>query len=309
MQFGEYLRSCRLGCELTQEELVSEIYQYDIEHFENLEVSTISKWECNSTHPSPSRQLSLLKFFQKKTGLAFPHFPQYTIEELESHISNVAMQNLLGNAKEVVLNFPSTSIKLEDLHVRKISEIETINKILDINLKLNVEFNYGLSKLSFEHFKSWAECPHNIFYVCELNEQFFGLLFTLRLKPDIFTKLINFEMMEKDIRVEDFASHNEIGSDYFLSFIAMNEKVASLLFIEYYAQLIAHQENILEVGGMTMVEDAKKLISNMCIASHKKRKRTAEDGENILQESYRANMHDFLACEQVIRMLFSKEKA
>ena len=80
--------------------------------------------------------------------------------------------------------------------------------------------------------------------MCEFNDQFFGLLFTLRLKPDIFSKLVNFEMEESDIDIDDFASSEEMGSDYFLSFIALNDDVASLLFIKYYAQLIANQKNI-----------------------------------------------------------------
>ena len=65
MYFGDYLKLCRNSSTLTQEELVSELYEHDIDHFEHLEATTVSKWERNFPLPSTKRQISIIKYFQK----------------------------------------------------------------------------------------------------------------------------------------------------------------------------------------------------------------------------------------------------
>ena len=306
LQFGEYLKSCRLGLELTQEEFVVELFMHDITHFENLEPTTISKWEHGHPQPSTTRKLSILKYFQKKTGMALPFFSDYSTKTIEKMISQECMMNFLGNSKQVVLNFPSYAF-VDDLSIQRLSELKNIDRIIDINMDVNNEFNYGKSGLSTEHFKRWVQFPDNIFIMCEQHGQFYGLLFTLRVKPDIFEKLINFEMKEADIASEHFATINEPGADFFLSFIALNKEVASLLFTSYYAQLITNQKNIVSVGGMTMVDDARKLIENMCIKPYKEKQITTKNNQKVKLITYKSSLKDFMACEGVIKMLFTKE--
>jgi len=65
-------------------------------------------------------------------------------------------------------------------------------------------------------------------------QQFSGMLFTLRLKPKIFNKLMNGEMQKKDISEENFASFDEMESNFIFVFFAMNKNVSSLLFIQFY---------------------------------------------------------------------------
>ena len=70
-------------------------------------------------------------------------------------------------------------------------------------------------------------------------------------------------MKKNDITADDFASSDEEGSSLMLSFFAMNDKTATLLFIRYYAHLIANQKTIDEIGGITIQDEAKKIINNM----------------------------------------------
>ncbi len=304
MQFNEYLKSCRVNCALTQEQLTQELYLYDIDNFEGLETTTISKWERGVTKPKVTRQLSILKYFQEKTDTALPCFDKYSVFEAEELICRIGMKNLLGKSKEVVLNFPSSMIGANDLHILELRNTDMIDRIIKMNVGLDKDFNHGFTELEFRHFKEWALYPDNSFFMCEYQNQFFGLLFTVRVKPKIFDKLISFEMEEKDLTTGDFASFDELGSNYFLSFFAMNEKASSLLFIRYYAHLIANQRMILDVGGATMVNDAKKLIENMCLSRQVNKK--IEEG--IKLQTYRETLPNFIACEGVLKMLFAKQE-
>jgi hypothetical protein len=180
---------------------------------------------------------------------------------------------------------------------------ENFDKYIAINVDLDRGFTHDYSQLDFERFKSWASNPVNSFYVCEYKEQFFGLLFTLRVKPEIFDRLMKFEIDEKALTNDDFARFDEKGSNYLLSFFAMNDKAATLLFIRYYAHLIANQNVIEEVGTASMMEDAKKLIGKMQL--HTCKRKTVSD--DLIIESFRASLSTFLAHDRVLKMLLSKQ--
>jgi len=111
------------------------------------------------------------------------------------------------------------------------------------------------------------------------------------------------DIQEKDIEESDFATLEEKGSNYVFSFFAMNEKVSSMLFIRYYAHLIAHQKVIEEVGIATMMSDATKLIESLNLQ---------QDSQLLLKEdlvlkTYRATLADFIASENVLKMILSKQ--
>ena len=303
MHFSEYLKSCREHNQLTQEQLVSDLYSYDIESFEGLDTSTLSKWERSITKPKLSKQVNILKYFQEKTGVALPCWGNYTVTETEELICKVGMQNLLGKSKELVLNFPSKMIGAGDLIVSQLRNSEMIDKVIDINIDLDRGFNHKFTELFPVHFKEWALHPSNSFFVCEYKNSFFGLLFTLRLKPDTFNKIMDLKIREKDLTIDDFASFDEMGSNYVISFFSMNEKAASILFIRYYAHLIANQKVIAEVGVATMMEDAKKMIDSLNLKYYASTPIT----ESLELQTYREILPNFLACEKVVKMILSKQ--
>ena len=304
MHFNEYLKQCREQNNLTQEQLTHDLYSFDIDNFEGLSEGTIGKWERGITKPKASKQVSVIRYFQEITGNALPCWDNYTVEEAEEMICKVGMKNLLGKSKELVLNFPSAMIGADDLNAYQLRNSEMIDKIINVNMDLDKDFNQDYTGLQPAQLKEWALNPCHSFYVCEYNDQFFGLLFVLRLKPESFERIMNFEIGERDLTADDFAPLDELGCSYMLSFFAMNEKAASMLFIRYYAHLIANQKVIAEVGVATMMEDAKKLLSNMNLSRHEDK---PIDEEKILQ-TYRETLSNFLACEYVVKMILSKQE-
>ena len=303
MQFNQYLRSCREHSKLTQEELVHSLYSHNIDDFGGLDTTTLSKWERGVTKPKIRKQVSIIKYFQERTNIALPCWESYSVNETEELICKVGMKNLLGKSKELVLNFPDKMIAAGDLKVHQLRNSEMIDKIIDINIDLDKGFNHKFAELLPEHFKAWALHPSNSFFVCEYKDQFFGLLFTLRLKPASFEKIMRFKIREKDLTVDDLASFDETGSNYIISFFAMNEKAASMLFIRYYAHLIANQKVIEEVGVATMMEDAKKIIGSLNLKYYAG---TMLSEEQELQ-TYRETLPRFLLSEKVIKMILSKQ--
>ena len=303
LQFSQYLRTCRRHSKVTQEQLVQALYVYDTENFEALNMSILSKWERGVIQPKLAKQVSIVKYFQERTGSALPCFDNYTVEKAETLFCEAGMKNLLGKSKKLVLDFPSSIIGADDLMVYHVRNSENFDKYIAINVNLDKDFNHDYGDLDFERFKHWASNPVNSFYICEYKGQFFGLLFTLRVKPDVFDKLMKFEMDEKELTHNDFALFDEMGSNYMLSFFAMNEKAATLLFIRYYAHLIANQNVIEEVGAASMMEDAKKLIAHMHLEPYTQKNLP----ENLTLQSYRATLPDFLAHKRVLKMLLSKQ--
>lgn len=303
MNFNQYLKLCRDESHFTQEKLVEELYNYDIDSFHGLDTNTLSKWERGVTKPRLGKQVKILKYFQKQTGLAFPYLEQSSTHEVEEMICEIGMQNLLGKNKKIILDFPSNTIGTEDLQVQQLRNSDMLEKVLEINLNIDKDFNHDLTHLEFEDFKKWALHPSNVFYLCEYKEQFFGLLFTLRLKPEIFERIMSFKMTKKDITSEHFASYSEEGTSYVVSFFAMNEKAASMIFIRYYAYLIANQNVITSIGVAAMQKDSQKLIKKMnlhfCM-------RHAFD-ETLAVQTYRESLANFLASENVIKMILSTQ--
>jgi transcriptional regulator with XRE-family HTH domain len=303
MYFSEYLKTCRESTKLTQEELAERLYGFDTQLFGGLDTGTISKWERAIVQPKLSKQASLIRFFQSLSGIALPCWDHYDADETEAMICQVGMQNLLGRSKELVLNFPSNIMGVDDLKIYQLHDSDMIDKIIDINIDLDKGFNHHLTQLEASHFKAWALNYANTFYYCEYKGQFFGLLFTLRLKPASFGKLMNLELLEQDLSSQDFASTDETGCNYIISFFALNDKAGALLFIRYYAHLIAKQKSIQEIGVAAISEDAKKLIQKMSLPPYASK--LLDNGVEL--QSYRETLANFLTSESIIRLILSKQ--
>jgi len=162
--------------------------------------------------------------------------------------------------------------------------------------------NHPFSQLSIEQFESWSKHPSNLFLACEYKDGFVGLFFSVRLKQDIFDKLMHFEMKKSEIREEDFVTSDDVGSDFLLSFYAINHKVAMMLFVRHYAYLIANQKNIMEIGVITALDEVKKTVHNMNLEFDKSK--VLE--KDITLDAYRQKLDKVLATEYVVKMLFSE---
>jgi transcriptional regulator with XRE-family HTH domain len=304
LHFNEYLRSCREEFNLTQEELVSQLYSHDIDLFGGLDTGTLSKWERSIVQPKIAKQVSLIKYFQKLSGIALPCWSHLTISEAEESICQAGMKNLIGKNKVYICNFPSNIIQMDELKIFNLRHSKQIDTLLELNMNIHKEFNHPSTRISIEQFKTWALHPSNSFYVCEYKGTSLGYFFSLRLKPEVFDKLLNFEMRKDEITTDDFASYDEMGTSFMLSFFSISNKSAVALFIRYYAHLIANQSNIQEIGGITKMDEAKKFGNRMNLILHKSM--TTEDGTVI--ESYRQDIYNVLASENVIKMLLTKQE-
>lgn len=303
MHFNEYLKSCREHSHLTQEQLVHDLYSYDIESFEGLDTSTVSKWERSITKPPPSKQVNIIKYFQKLTGVALPCWDTYTINETAELICKAGMRNLIGKSKTHIYNYPSEMMSVDDIHIYPLRTFERMDVLIDMHMYLHQSLNHESLQLSKEQFKEWALHPSSLFLACEHKDTFIGLSFTTKVKPEIFDKVLNFEMKRSEITTDDFAAFDEVGSSLMLGFFALNEKAAILLFIRYYAYLIANQKYIADIGAVVNSEDAIKLVSNMNLAYYNSR--ITDDKVSI--KAYRQTLFNALASEPVVKMILSKQ--
>jgi transcriptional regulator with XRE-family HTH domain len=302
MKFNTYLKSCREHNTLTQEELVHQLYSYDIDLFEGLDTSTLSKWERGVTHPKAAKQVSIIKYFQKMSGLALPCWDGYSVQEAEDLICQIGVQNLLGRSKKLVLCFPSKLMQLDDLKVYPVRHAQRMETLLDLNMDIHFETTHPYAQISLDQFRTWALHPSNLFLACEYKNGFLGLFFSIRLKPEIFEKIMSFEMKKSDITIDDFATFDEMGSNFMLSFFALNEKAAIMLGIRYYAHLIANQTRIKEIGAITILNEVKKLVHNMNLEKYQSK----ISDDTVELESYRQTLSNVLVSENAVKMLFSK---
>jgi hypothetical protein len=292
---------------MTQEELVAALYAFDEETFKSLDTVTLSRWERDNTKPNTPKQLAIIKYFQDYTGEALSCWHEYSVEEVEDLICSVGVKNLFSKSKELILNFPSSMMQVDDLKVYPIQDIKKAHPLFELNMDLHLSHNHQFSELTIEKFEAWARQPSSLFLACEYKESFVGLFFSIKLKTEVFDKVMNFEMKYSEIEQSDFASQDELGSDLLLSFYAINQEVAKMLFVRHFAYLIANQKILLDIGVTTRTDEVKKIVTNMNLGLFKEIKiKDIRADKEIVVESYRESLHKVLATEYVTKMIFSE---
>ena len=303
MHFNEYLKSCREKNNLTQEQLVHDLYSHNIDLFAALDTGTLGKWERSITKPKAAKQVSIIKYFQGITGIVLPCWDTYSTDEAASLICKSGMRNLIGKSKKHIYNFPSEMMSADDIHVYPLRTFDRMDALLEMHMSLHQDINHTSLHISKEQFREWALHPDSLCLACEYKGTFIGFSFTTKVKPEIFDKVLNFEMQRSEITTKDFASFDEVGSSLMLGFFAFNEKAATLIFIRYYAYLISNQKYIADVGAVSNSEDAIKLISNMNLQYYGRH--MTED--NVKIKAYRQTLFNVLASEYVVKMILSKQ--
>ena len=301
MKFNKYLKSCREKYNLTQEELVQELYNFD-DIFENLDINTYSRWERATTKPSSEKQISILKLFQTKSGHILSCFEDMNKENVENELCKLGIKNLIGHSKEHILDFPTRAFKIDDISVKQIKNAKDIDKVLQMPYDVIENLTGNVYNLSFDDIKKWAMHPSNFFLISEYQNRFGGILFTLQLKPNIFKKIIDFEMDLKEISIDNFTKNDEIGCNFPIAFFAYNDKSSTLLVLRYYAYLIANQEFIQSVGATPLLDGAKAMLKKMNMKSYKDK----EVKQGTLT-SYSASLSKMLLNKSVLKMIFQKQ--
>jgi transcriptional regulator with XRE-family HTH domain len=302
LKFGEYLKLCRQNYDLTQEELVQGLYNFD-EELVGVDTRTISRWELSQTKPSIERQMKIVRYFQTLSGHVLSCFEKLEKSTIENEICKRGIKNLIGTSKEHILNFPSKSFKVDDIEIKHLRNAENIDDILQMPYTVVENLTDNVYNLSFENIKEWALHPSNLFILSMHKEKFVGLFFSLKLRPAVFEKIINFELHLSELTIEDFAASDELGSFFALAFFAYNDKLSTLLSLRFYAHLIANQDYIEKVGSTPMLYGAKKIAQNMNMKQYKEKK----IAQGVLT-SYQASLEDLLINEAVMKMLFQKQE-
>lgn len=300
MQFNEYLRSCRERYGLTQEQLVQELYNA-ADEFSGLNTVTLSRWELGKTRPSLVKQVGIIKLFQKYSTHFFPCF--YDQQNIEEELCRVGIKNLIGHSKEHILNLPTEAFAFSDINTSHVRSHEDIELMLKMPHAILSGMSNNFFNIDVRHLKSWALHPASLFIVAEHEDQFLGAFFVLRLKPDVFKKIISFEMHINDITQEDISDFQEKACSLPVGFFAYNEKVASLLFLRYYAHLLANQDTIIEVGTTPLLDGGRKIVEAMHLTHIDDLKI-----ENNTVSAYSAPLDDVLLNEDVLRMIFLKQE-
>ena len=299
MKFSEYISTCRENLQFTQEQLVQKLYNFD-DIFDGLDINTLSRWERELTKPSLERQIKAVKFFSQQTNESFPFFEQLC-SNIEDEVCSSAVANLIGSNKQLIMNFPSDSIQLEDIKITQLKEAPDISQII----KISQSILQGLVKIPLpfneQDIKKVAKCPNNFLLVSQFQNQFFGMLFVLRVKPQVLDDLLYSRKEWYKLEDDDFAGFDEIGCCFIFNFYAYNEKVASLLFSRFFAYLIANRNVIKEIGSHTIHEQGKKLLRNLHL-----KQITEIDFPQIKLASHKASILEVLVNEDTLKMIFQK---
>lgn len=302
MEFKEYLKRCREKHGLTQEKLVQELYFFD-DRFENLDMVTLSRWERGVTQPGIERETLIIRFFRRYEDAVIPCMKNSESEDVEKEFCAIAIRNLLGKNRRLILNFPAGVVQFDDLKTSHVRHAEEIDRLLDIPHRLIDGMAAEHVHMEKEKLKALALYPENLFLYTTFKEEFFGLLFTIRVKKTVFDELMDFRKRPDEIAFEDFAKEGEKGCSYVHAFFAYDDKSATHLFLRYYAHLIANQNLIAEVGAVTGSDGAGKLASRLYL---KKASEKEVGGSRLV--SYRAPLEDVLINENVIKMFFKKQR-
>ena len=304
MKFNEYLKLCRKQTNMTQEELIEGLYNFDIEKFKGLNTSTLSKWERDVTQPNSSKKVSIINFFQNFTDKTLPFLKKHTVDDIEEYIANIGIKNIFGKNKKYILEFPEKTMDIDDMKIYPVRNMKRKQDLLNINYNIHKEYNPPYTQITLEQFNEWSNNPDNLFMTVEYKDVVMALLFILRLKPHVFSKLLNFEMKKSDITPDDFATPEEKGDNFILSFFALNEKSATLLMLRYYAYLVANQDNTCNVGTINTMPEVQTNIRNMNFEVYKRK--TLKDGTLI--KSYKQTLKNIIIHEGSLDIIFLNSK-
>jgi transcriptional regulator with XRE-family HTH domain len=301
MQFNKYIKECREQLQLTQEALVQELYNHH-EVFAGFDVNTFSRWERGLSFPSIERQIKCIEVFQTLSGKILPFFDEVSKDSVEDEMCQVTLNNLFGNNKRLIMNFPSHAMEVDDIKISHLRHTKNIDYILNLSFSVIKGLAPKNMKLNLNYMRKLAYHPSNLFLICEYEEQFFGMLYVVRLKPEIFKKLINFEMKRDAIQENHIANFQEDGCSFIFAFYAYSDKASTLLFLRFYAHLIANRNVISKVGTNTIHDNGKKMTARLNLAQHIEVKQP-----QVTVTSHQANISKVLVNEYVLKMLFQKK--
>lgn len=296
--FSDYLKICREEKGVTQNELVEELVELSRD-FESLDNTTMSRWERGVSKPSLTKQTSIIRYFSDHFGRIYPFIEHAERIDIEQSFCALGFSKLLGRHK-LVMNFPTQHMDKKSFATLRFNDSQLQSNAVIRNLFMIKEL-YGKDLCPDSHLQL-AKNPANYCAVCEYDGEYYGHFFALKLKPDIFKKMMAFQYPIEALCQENIAAEDEAGSYYFFGFFGMSDLVISMLWINFYSWLIKEQDLIQEAGALIASKEGIMIAKNMnieCVAS-------VEMGERTYHSFVGTPQHMLIA-ENVVKMLFNPE--
>ncbi|HHS99879.1 MAG TPA: XRE family transcriptional regulator [Thiomicrospira sp.] len=296
-KFNDYLRACREALNLTQNELVSNLIGLS-KDFSSLDTTTLSRWERGVSKPTVAKQTLIIDYFSKQLNGALPLVGSVKECEIQASLCPDEFSKLFGQNTHQVMKFPTHHIESSEFKVVKFVESELKSEALS---KHQHVFE-GLCNipLDLEQIQAFSLNSSNLFLICEYQEQYFGHLFVLRLKPDALDDLLNFRRTVHSLNGDDIAGIDEVASLYFFGAFAMSDEVISKLFIHFYTYLIKGQELIQDLGSIVLTKDGHQWALNM----NMQLEATMAFGD---YSGYKGSINRVLNNQMLVKMLFNAE--
>jgi hypothetical protein len=244
----------------------------------------------------------ILRYFQERSGLALPCWEHQDIESIETILSTEGINTLIGKTRALYVQLPLDSLPSRDYRLLSLRHFERREQLLEIHQALYDSVNSGFGKVGLERFREWSLDPRHLFQVLLYKDTVLGILFALRLKPEVFERILRFEQSKAQISPEDFAEIDEDSSLYVLSSFALHPRFLSILYMRLVAHLIVHQRTIRQFGLVTSLPEVERMADRMNLRHRAVRR---DNDEEI--HAYASTVKEMLRGEEVLRALFPRK--
>ncbi len=85
------------------------------------------------------------------------------------------MYNLVGKSKQLILNFLSEMMNVNDMKVYPVRNFERTDALIQIYMDQYKSLNHRYTQISSEQIKEWSIHPNNLFLACQYKDWFMGL--------------------------------------------------------------------------------------------------------------------------------------
>jgi transcriptional regulator with XRE-family HTH domain len=298
MKFCQYIKHCRQKYNLTQEDLVEYLYNFD-DIFQGLDAVTLSRWERCLTSPNIARQQKFIQAMQNFCSDIFPCWQTIPFTTIENTMYQKGIQKIIGKHKKFILDFPIDIIDENKISFTTINNVPNPYVYLELTRTFINKITKSYLQIKPEVFNKLALHPSSFFLLATYQHQFFGVIFSFRLKKDSFEKLISQQITENEIDINDLAQDKEIGYEYPFTFFAYTEQTATILALRYYIHLLQNQHIIKSLGSVPKSVDGKKLVETLGL------KDISPDVKKY-PKAFTANIIEVLTNPYILKMIFTK---
>lgn len=251
------LVTCRTKCQLTQEQLCTELSLFSDE-FASLTPVTLSRWENGASRASLLRKRLFIKYIISKGLLKEEPFYSIIKERLEA-LPEPLSTVFDHNYESIIHNFPDFGAKLEAYEYTRIDDAtgaEVLAHIIDIEVASHAQ---GYYQTSAQQLRTLCEHPSSFSLLIERNGQHLGHFIMYKLKPESAEKVVHHTLSEHDISLSDLVTADEVGSYYVHAFFAVNPLLAAVLNTQAYLHFFENFETIDDIVVLSSRKDGVRL--------------------------------------------------